>query len=129
MRKRAMIGLIVPVLLLGQAAAGAGTEDNFQANTTGDLVALCSAGPSDAMMTAAVNWCHGFMVGTYRVLVQVEMKDKHKLFCVPTPTPNRNDAVARFVTWAKASPSRMAQSPSDSILAYLEASFPCGRSK
>jgi Ssp1 endopeptidase immunity protein Rap1a len=129
MRKHAMIGLMIPVLLLGRAAAGAGTEDNFQLNTTSDLVALCSAGPSDPMMTAAVNWCHGFMVGTYRVLAQVEAKQKRKVFCVPTPTPNRNDAVAKFVAWAKANPSQMGQSPSDSVLGYLEANFPCGQTK
>jgi hypothetical protein len=129
MRHRAVISLIVPVLLLGRAAAGAGTEDNFQLSTTGDLVALCSAGPSDPMMTAAVNWCHGFMVGTYRVLALEEMKEKRKVFCMPTPAPNRNDAVAGFVTWAKANPSWTGRSPSDSVLGYLEASFPCRRTK
>jgi hypothetical protein len=129
MRQRAMIGLIVPALLLGRAAVGAGTADNFQLNTTGDLVALCSAGSSDPMMTAAVSWCHGFMVGTYRVLAQEELRARHKVFCVPTPQPTRSDAIAGFVAWAKANPSQMGQSPSDSVLAYLEASFPCGRTK
>jgi hypothetical protein len=129
MRQRTVLSLLAPVLLGLSAPAMAETEDKFQLNTTSDLVALCSAEPADPMMTAALNWCHGFVVGTYRILAMEEMKERHKSFCLPARAPNRSEAIAQFVTWAKASPPRLAQPPSDSILGFLESSFPCRSGK
>jgi hypothetical protein len=129
MRPNTITGLAATTLLGLSVSAVAATQDSFSANTTSDLVALCSAESSDPMMTAAVNWCHGFMVGTYRVLASEELKERHKAFCVPNPTPDRNTAIAQFISWAKANPARMAQSPSDSVLLFLESSFPCTTGK
>jgi hypothetical protein len=119
------LSLMGSIMLALPVAAYAATQDNFQLNTTGDLVALCSAESSDPMMTAAVNMCHGFFIATYRVLAVEETKERRKMFCVPSPAPNRNEAIAEFVSWARANPSRLAMPPSDAILGFLESSFPC----
>ena len=49
--------------------------------STGDLIELCTAAPTDPMGTAALNFCHGFGVGVYRVLEEFESarKDSHVL--------------------------------------------------
>jgi hypothetical protein len=129
-RSRTILGLIGSILVGLPAGVFAQTQDNFQLNTTSDLVALCSADPASPLMTAAANMCHGFMIGTYRVLATEEMKERHKSFCMPSQTtPNRNEAIGQFVAWARAKPSQMEQSPSDSVLAFLESKFPCKGAK
>ena len=42
------------------------TETNFQVMTTGDLVRLCEATPTDPTGIAALHFCHGFAVGAYQ---------------------------------------------------------------
>jgi hypothetical protein len=103
MRPRMILGLIGSILVGLPAGVSAQTQDNFQLSTTSDLVALCSADPASPLMTAAANMCHGFMVGTYRVLAIEEMKERHKSFCVLSQKiPNRNEAVGQFVDWSRA---------------------------
>jgi hypothetical protein len=55
--------------LSGHAAV---TEENFLVRTTADLVALCTAERGDPLVTAALNFCHGFGVGVYQTLVEQE---------------------------------------------------------
>jgi hypothetical protein len=113
--------------LSGQAAV---TEENFLVRTTGDLVALCTAERGDPLMTAALNFCHGFGVGVYQTLVEQEAgRQRDHLFCVRGQTPSRNEAVADFVAWAKGSPNRMEVRPADGIARFLAERFPCGKSR
>src|SRR4051812_28775485 len=81
------------------AVAHAVTERNFNARTTEDLVALCSADPKDAMGTAALNFCHGFAQGTVAVEMERRSASKERLFCFPNPTPSRSTTLDEFVKW------------------------------
>jgi hypothetical protein len=108
--------------------AHAVTEDNFLVKTTGDMIALCSPAESDSMKTAAVNFCHGFVVGAYRVLAQQdEALGASKPFCPPATLPSRNEAIANFIQWAKSNPSVNALPPTDGMLKFLMANYPCGK--
>jgi Rap1a immunity proteins len=108
------------------SARGAVTEDTFLLHNTGDLVDLCSAAQSDPLYTAAVNFCHGFTVGVFRVLQEEDMaKRSQRMFCLPNPTPSRNEGIANFVQWAKADPARSALQPADAIATFLAQQFPC----
>jgi hypothetical protein len=83
------------------------------------------------MGTAALNFCHGFTLGVYNVLTEENAaKRMGKLFCMPDPAPTtRNQAVADFVQWAKATPQAMTQSPADGVTGYLVSKYPCKRGK
>lgn len=117
--KRTLISIACMASLSG-AAEAAVTERNFQMRTTGDLLALCSAGPADPLLTAAINFCHGFGVGVYQVLREEEAAGPSmQLFCLPNPTPSRNDAVAKFVQWARMHPGEMSQPPADGLVQFL----------
>lgn len=126
--------LIAITFFAGALTAGtseaAVTEDDFLVRTTGELVNLCSADRRDPLMTAAVNFCHGFGVGVYRVLAE-EQAAQHgsKLFCVPNPTPTRNETISAFVQWAKANPSHLSEPPDDGIADFLVQRFPCGKTR
>jgi hypothetical protein len=110
---------------------GAVTADNFQLRNTGDLVALCSAAPSDPMGTAAVNFCSGFGVGVVRVLQEEDAADRshQPMFCLPNPGPTRNQAIASFVHWANADPSRLTMPATDGVASFLASQYPCGRGR
>jgi hypothetical protein len=117
-------------LLLPLSARAATTADNFLVNTTGDLVALCSSSTGDPNVTAAQNFCHGFMVGAYRVLSDWQTARRAHFFCVPTPAPTRSEAVAAFLAWAQANPARMSERPEDGVLRFLEETYSCkGKTK
>jgi hypothetical protein len=107
-------------------AEAAVTEDQFQVRTTGDLLALCSVAPADPLRTASINFCHGFGVGVYQVLQeQAAARPSMRFFCVPEPTPSRNDAIAGFVQWARAHPGEMSQLPADGLARFLAQQYPC----
>lgn len=101
------------------------SRDDFQVQTTGNLVSLCSAAPTDPLYTAAVNFCHGFAVGAYRVIMSEEAASRRKMFCIPANAPNRNEAIAAFVKWANDHPKVLVDPPTDGIVEYLEAEYPC----
>jgi hypothetical protein len=126
---RSKYWLACAVVILPTTVRAAVTEDTFKLQTTGDLVELCSTPASDPMGTAALNFCHGFAVGVFRVLNEEESAHRTHMFCAPSPGPSRNQAIADFVQWAKADPAVMEQPPTDGLTAYIEKSFPCPRRK
>lgn len=115
--------------LLATAAAQAApvSRDDFVLGTTANLVTLCSATPTDPLYTAAMNFCHGFAVGTYRAVAdeQAASRSKHRMFCPPAQTQTRDQAIASFVQWASARPKTLESSPTDGIVEYLIAQYPC----
>jgi Rap1a immunity proteins len=97
--------------------------------STGDLIQLCTAEPSDPMVTAALNFCHGFGVGVFRVLQEIESARKAPTFCLPEPMPTRNESLKNFVQWGKTNPDELALPPQDGIQAFLVKQYPCPRRK
>jgi hypothetical protein len=120
--------LLAGALALPAAGARAATtEDNFVAHTTGDLVSLCTAEPTDPLYTAAVNFCHGFGAGTYSILATAQRANPKltKLFCEPQTQLSRNEAVASFVSWARAKPERLTLAATDGVTLFLAETYPC----
>jgi hypothetical protein len=130
-----------PVLLLVMAAmmimamtavraqtAASPSETDFQVMTTGDLVRLCEASPTDATGIAALHFCHGFAVGAYQYhQIAAAAEAKPPLFCEPRPRPMRNEAIAGFISWAKQNPRAMNTLPVEGIFRYLAQHYPCSR--
>jgi Rap1a immunity proteins len=112
---------------LSSARAAPVTRDDFLVATTANLVALCSAAETDPLYTPARNFCQGFTVGTYRAISAEEAasRSRRKLFCVPANGPTRDQAIADFVKWASGRPKTLASSPSDGVVEFLAAQFPC----
>lgn len=126
--KLSLLCAAAALLAMPHMAAAAVVEDNFQLRNTADMVALCTADPAEPMGTAALNFCHGFGLGSYRVLAAMQAGSKRTAFCLPIPNPTRNDAIAAFSAWAKASPARLSSPVEDSIMAFLMAQYPCPKS-
>jgi hypothetical protein len=125
---RMLLAMIVASMLTAVTQAAPVSRDDFQANTTANLISLCAAAESDPLYTAARNFCHGYAVATYRAIVTQQMASrvKHKMFCLPsTTTPTRDQAIADFVQWASSRPKTLSSSPIDGIAEYLGAQYPC----
>jgi Ssp1 endopeptidase immunity protein Rap1a len=128
--KRLFAGVALCAALTTGAAHAAVTEANFGVRNTGDLLELCTATQPDPMFTAASNFCHGFAVGVYRVLEEINMARRtRQLFCMPNPPPSRSEEIAAFAQWARANPDQMTQPAADGIAKFLSQQFPCGRGK
>jgi len=102
-------------------------QDTFLLHSTADLIDLCTAAPTDPMGTAALNFCHGFGVGVYRVLDEIQHARKTRMFCMPEPMPSRNEALAGLIQWARANPDQLSTTPQDGVAAYLMKQYPCGK--
>ena len=127
--KRWLAGAALVVGMLPGIGSAAVTEDNFLLRNTGDLVTLCTAEAADPLAVAAIHFCHGFGMGTVRVLNDIQSARRVPQYCLPTPLPTRNESLANFVKWAKADATRATQDAHDSILAYLMAQYPCPTKK
>jgi hypothetical protein len=111
------------------APKAAVTRDQFPPQTTSDLIALCSAGKDDPLMTAAVNFCQGFVEGASELAIgygSTVRKDRQP-FCLPMPRPSNNDALAQFVVWANAEPQRLQAPAVVGLLQFLIQQYPCPR--
>lgn len=110
-------------------AKAALSRDQFPPHTTGDLVALCSAGKDDPLMTAARNFCQGFTEGAVEVALGYEaaIRPNRRPFCLPTPRPSHDEAVAQFEAWANADPKRLDEPPAVGLMRFLVHQYPCPR--
>jgi Ssp1 endopeptidase immunity protein Rap1a len=102
------------------------TETEFPPRTVRDLIEICSPAKDDPMMTAAINYCHGFAQGA--VLVEEAHEGQpsaRKLFCLPSPQPAEGSEITKFIAWANALPSRLDEPAIDGMFVYLAETYPC----
>jgi Rap1a immunity proteins len=117
---------VAALTLTAASPVRAATEANFDARSTGDLVALCSAAPDNGVGTAAVNFCEGYFQGAVTVeMLNMAAYRGSKLFCLPNPPPTRAAAMGEFVAWARAEPDRLSGSPTDGLFRFLQERYPC----
>lgn len=131
MKQRTKLALAAATIAAAASTVGAQTvptptETTFQVRTTGDLIRLCEASPTDPTGIAALHFCHGFAVGAYQYhQIATAAEGKRRLICAPNPPPSRNEAIAAFVAWAKQNPAQMNTSPVEGMFRFLAQRYPC----
>jgi Rap1a immunity proteins len=119
-------GLLLAGLLALPLPAAAATEKNFVVNDSQDLLELCSVAPADALYREALHFCHGYLVGAYAYMrAATGGPNAPRLVCFPNPPPTRNQAIDGFMAWLRQNPQRLGESPVDTMLRYLQTTFPC----
>ena len=104
----------------------AATPSNYDVRSAADLVAICSTAPGDSLASAATGFCHGYVVGVYRTLEEIqEARPWARMFCPPAMRPSRTQAIAAYVAWTNARPEELTKLPMESITDYLAATYPC----
>jgi hypothetical protein len=107
-------------------APAAVTESQFPPRTVRDLIAICAPDKEDPMMTAALNFCHGFAEGAVIVEEAHEaQRGGRKLFCLPSPRPPRGSELTSFIAWSNENPARLDMPAIDGMFIYLAGKYPC----
>jgi Ssp1 endopeptidase immunity protein Rap1a len=107
-------------------AKAALTEAQFPPKTVQDLIAICSPARDDPMMTASINYCHGYAEGAVIVeMAHARQPHGRKLFCLPDPPPSSGTELGNFISWANEDPSRLQQPAVDGMFLYLAQKYPC----
>jgi hypothetical protein len=121
-----LIVLVALGIVLAPNLSGAVEESNFEAKTTRDLMALCTADSNDPLFAQAVNFCHGYLVGAYHYYQAVAAgPDGPRLVCLPDPAPTRNEAIAMFIEWARNHPEHWDETPVETEFRFLTEKWPC----
>jgi hypothetical protein len=120
--------LLVSAFLLLPVWAGAVSDKDFEVQTTEELLNLCTASPGDPLYRQAVNFCHGYLVGAYKYYEAAHSgPNAQKLVCLPNPPPERSDAIAMFIEWAKAHPPYWKEPPVETEFRFLTEKWPCNK--
>jgi hypothetical protein len=125
--RRSMFLLLVAVgLWLLQADAV--TREDFQMQTTQDLVDVCSVKPGETNYEGALGFCYGFEEGAFQYYMALAAGSPQDAFiCLPQPTPSRTDVMQWFLAWARDNPRYMNERPADGLFRFLQATWPCRR--
>jgi len=124
--KTSVFFLSIFLTLPALAMAGAVSEKDFRAETTQDLINLCTAAPDDPLYPQAINFCHGYLVGAFAYYEAASSGAKGtKLVCPPEPRPSRNEAIKMFIEWVKAQPKYLKDKPVETEFRFLMEKWPC----
>lgn len=124
--KNIAIVLVLSVFILAPGMAGAADERDFEVNTTGALINLCTTSPDEPLHAQAVNFCHGYLVGAYHYYQAVAAGPEGiQLVCVSEPKPSRNAVIDMFIDWAKARPQYWSEPPVETEFRFLMETWPC----
>jgi hypothetical protein len=118
--------LVLVALLCAPGWAGAVSEDDFELDTTADLVELCTVPSSDPLHREAVSFCVGFLVGAYHYHVAENAGPTGNLMvCPPDPPPKRSKVGEMFLDWVKNHPQYMNDEPVETWFRFLIETYPC----
>jgi hypothetical protein len=123
LRQRIAIALGAICVLVSTAMAV--EPSNFNATTTGDLVALCSDEPGDALYAEAKQFCYGFLAGVAQLHRSMVDGDAIKPIACAKQAVTRAQLVGVFLDWAKSNPRSMDQLPVESLSRAAAAKWPC----
>jgi hypothetical protein len=124
--KQKLAILLVLAALTVPCLAGAVTEEDFEVETTRNLMNLCTASTDHPHYVAAIHFCHGYLVGAYAYYEAVNAGPGGDRFvCFSKPEPSRNQAIEMFIEWAKAHPQYMNEKAVETQFRFLMEKWPC----
>jgi len=121
-----LAGLALGLLACTGLPAQAVTPDQFVVRDTRDIIELCTTAKADPLYTAAINFCQGYLVGSYHYQEALYGGPGFKpVVCFPEPKPTRNEVIAQYIDWAKAHPEYGHDRPVVTLAKFLAETWPC----
>ena len=117
----------VTLMLVGSATAqdaGFGMED-FQVDTSQDLLDICTVEPSHESHWEAQAYCLGYLRGGYDFHQALASGPEYEPITCPTEDVSLRDAVDVFVAYVRANPDRLAARPMDTVFRAISGRWPC----
>jgi hypothetical protein len=125
MRPKTFSLLFLMIFLL-PVFAGAVSEKDFEAQTSENMINLCTVAPDDPLYQQAINFCHGYLVGAFDYHEAASRGPEGvRLVCAPDPRPSRNAMIEMFIDWAKAHPEYWNEPPVETEFRFLMEKWPC----
>ena len=122
MRMTILAGALALAMTPGMADAALDKED-FNLNTTAQLMDVCDAPEKAQLAVQARNFCLGFIEGAIHYHDHVSAsKDMGKIVCAP-PGATREDVRVIFVNWAFANRSDKAVMESNALVGLISAAM------
>ena len=99
---------------------------NFQANTTRDLVELCSVVERDDLYAAAMGYCLGFIDAAHDYHQSITSGDLLKPISCPSHQVTRQEVRDVFLMWASSNGALLdTESPIHGLMRAASAKWPC----
>lgn len=127
-RSHGAAGALAAVLMVAPvvgAVAQQFTFDDFELDTTEDLLDVCTVEESDVSHWEATAFCYGYFQGAahyHRALASGP--EFEPMVCPPEPLTVRQVA-STFITYAQANPEYLAEPPIDTAFRALVEEWPC----
>jgi len=124
---RATLSLAAALLIAGNAGAAELARADFEGETVGSIVTLCTASEDTDAGKYAIGFCYGWIEGLdqfYDALLADERFDVPPVAC-PASEPSREETRDAFVRWAKADPARMNMPALEGMIRAAKETFPC----
>ncbi len=126
MRKLAFVTAVVALSIVFSAARAEVTEENFQIDTTKDLIALCSVDASDPNAVAAIHMCHGYVMGLIHFHILIGRVLEGSVFCMDdAQRPSRDAAIAKLVAWSRNHPEHDSKEAVNGVVQWAAETYPC----
>lgn len=125
--KRVACLLAAATLLSLPASAADLTAEDFEAQTVGSLVKLCSSPESSAMNQYAQGFCYGYIAGLdqfYDALVADPRFNVKPTICTDDEI-SREEARTLLLQWAKAHPDSMGMPALSGMIQAIRDKHPC----
>jgi hypothetical protein len=101
------------------------TLDDYQLDSSGDLLDICSLDSSNSQYWEARAFCLGYFTGGIHLHdVLAASNDFPRIACAP-PDATRDDVVAAFVSYARAHPEYLNEQPMDTVFRAVNNQWPC----
>ena len=124
---KTILSLAAALLVAGNAGAAELVREDFEGETVGSIVKLCTASEDTDAGKYAIGFCYGWIEGLdqfYDALLADERFDVQPVAC-PASEPSREETRDAFVRWAKADPARMNMPALEGMIHAAKATFPC----
>ena len=126
---RTMTAVAAGLLWLSGTATAADLE-NFEANSTADVAALCGADPDSDLYAEAMQFCFGYISGAVQFHNAVVRAGALRPIACPGTEATREQFAAYFAGWARtaATEEELAEPPVEGMARAAAARWPCPRS-
>jgi len=124
---RAILSLAAALLVVGNAGAAEIARVDFEGETVGSIVKLCTASEDTDAGKYAIGFCYGWIEGLdqfYDALLADERFNVQPVAC-PATELSREESRDAFVRWAKDDPAKMKLPALEGIIRAAKETFPC----
>lgn len=125
---RSLLRCLPLLTAFGSGTASAVEESHFEVKNAADLIAVCTTAPGDSKYTAALHFCHGYVVGAYHYYESLVTAPMYQpLFCPDDKQQPRDRFIKDFIAWAKAHPQYNNELAVHVLFKYMIERWPCTR--